>query len=220
MKSRIPYSIVAVFSLMVASVSLFGCGPLQLHAKGPRATAQVTALGVGELAIDLSKAERTIFESQVTGYDQATHAHVRSAITKLLYASRAYERAAADWPAGSLAPASAIAASQGLLRALDDLTHALPTLPAVRDPLLQAIARIRQAVPPMTVTGAELPPGGIVGVFAVFNLFVTLIAQGKTSWDRLRGFAQQEGATPEQLAAMDVALTGEIAQSERDQQPT
>lgn len=58
---------------------------------------------------------------------------------------------------------------------------------------------------------------GIVEFMALANVLAELISQGRTTYTKIRGFLQQEGATPEQLAYLDARLTHAIEERERQQ---
>ena len=53
-------------------------------------------------------------------------------------------------------------------------------------------------------------------LLAIANVLVPLIETGVTSFTRIRGFLRAEGATDEQLAALDGRLTEAIARREAE----
>jgi hypothetical protein len=207
----------ALTALLTTTIFTGACA-----ARGARNRAQVAALSVGELALELSKTEREIYAAGVTGYTKADHDRVGVALTRVLYATRGYERAVAQWPDGPV-PAAVTTALQGLQAALVDFGQALPALAPVRDPLLRAAAALRAALAALTVRAtvsdvrlAQLPGGGVLAFMALIQLLAQLVHSGKTTYGRVRDILAQEGATPEQLARLDAQLSDEIARREAE----
>jgi hypothetical protein len=187
-------------------------------ARGPRAQAQVSALALTDLAVDISRAEQTVYEASVAGYDKAAHDTVGRGILKVLYATRGYERAAGAWPEGAPKPEHVTQAGLALGLALDDLTKVLPAIAAVRDPLNRAIAALRAALAGLQVDAsttpvlpAQLPPGGILGMLALVQVLGKLFTDGRTTVARFREWLAREGATAEDFAKADATISEEIA---------
>lgn len=117
---------------------LVGCA-----ARGPRAKTQTASLTVGELVLALDAAEYRTFAAGL--YDEPTHRRIGDGILRVLYAARAFERAAAAWPAdATLAPQMVRDALSQLETVLTDLERAVPT-GAARQAIRAAIAAIRAA---------------------------------------------------------------------------
>ena len=194
-------------------------------AKTPRDRGRVSALAVGEAVLTLDQAERQLYEGSV--YDKATHDKLGAVVLRVLYASRAFERAMAGWSEGVPMPQAVGTAEAALRAALADVEKAVPQAAAARDPLLRALAAIRalltppqaQLLPDRPVLVAQLPAGGLMGLFALFNLLSSLLASGRTTYDRLRALLKAEGATAEELAELDARLSDAIARREAEQTP-
>ena len=56
----------------------------------------------------------------------------------------------------------------------------------------------------------------VATVLALSEVFLRLLAQGSTTVQRLRDIAATEGATPEELAAMDKKLSDAISRREAE----
>lgn len=210
---------VAISLMLVTVIALAACA-----ARGPRNKAQVGALTAGELALAIDQNERQAYAAGLPGYDKAAHDRVGVAVTKVLYATRAYERAVAAWPAdNATAPAGVEEARKGLNAALTDLEQAIPAIAGVRDPLNRAISALKAALAsPSTAVHvvpiqlAQLPGGGVMAFMAFMQLFASLLSSGRTTYEKVRSLLEKEGATPEELADLDVRLSGAIAAREAE----
>lgn len=193
-------------------------------AKGVRNQTRVGALTVGEAAIAIDQAERQVAAANVPGYDASAQKQVGAGILKVLHAARAYERAAASWQENGPVPEQISAAKVGISQALDDLVAVTPSIEGVRSPLLKAIEVLRAALAAASADAGHLPvvraqalPPQIMGLFALANLFVGLVSSGRTTFEKLKAALQKEGATEEELAALDVQLSDAIARREAEQ---
>lgn len=205
----------------VVALAVLAIGWQACAARGPRNQSRVAALTVGEAALGISRMETQLYRGNV--YAKDVHDTLSDPILKVLYAARGFERAVAAWPEGADAPATVEAAKQAVLVALADLEHVVPTVAAARDPLLRAIAAVRaaladplaglQAVPPVQ---AEMPPGGLLAFLALVNVLGSLFQSGRTTFDRIKAALKAEGATDEELATLDAALSEEIAAREAE----
>lgn len=203
--------------LLIATLGAAACA-----AKTPLAKAQVGALTVGQIVLDIRDAERQVYAGKLPQYGATEHRAVLEQIVNLEYAARGYERAVAAWPPGQSIPQAVITAKAGLNAALADLQKALPAVQAVRDPMNRAIAALvawladpkqaRLTARP-SVSFSELP---LAALLAAMQLVANLLNSGRTAWSRLREFLQKEGATPEELAAIDAKLTTAIAEDEAE----
>jgi hypothetical protein len=189
-----------VRSLAVAAVLVALVGSAACAAKTVRDQARVGALGVGESVLALAQVLK-----------------VNDGVIKVLYASRAYERAVAAWPDGGTAPEQVDAAKAGLTKALDDLVAIAPQIEAVRQPLLRAIAAVRAALTAQAnahaldgVVMAQTLPGGLVQLFAFANLILSLVSSGRSSFTKIKDILQKAGATDEELKELDDRLSSEI----------
>lgn len=212
MMRRTPIRVLAV----VLAVGLLSAS-VACAARGARNQARVAALTVGEAALALDQVERDLYAAGIPGYDKLLHDQVGQGVLKVLYAARAFERAARQWQDGLEAPAAVDAARVGVTVALDDIEHLLPAAAAIRDPLLRALAGIRAVLaspqamlPPGPVRLAQLPSGGLLGFLALMQVFAALVSEGRTTFARLVSVAKQEGATDEELDALDLRLTSAI----------
>jgi hypothetical protein len=217
---RLPLSRRVVL-LTVALALAVGCA-----ARGPRAHAQVGALALTDLAVDLSQAEQTLYAASVPGYTKADHDAVGRRILQVLYATRGYERAAAAWPAGAPKPENVTQAGLAISLALDDLAHVIPAIAGVRDQLNRAITALRAALASLQVDGrhdapiqAQLPGGGLIGLLALVQVLAKLLSEGKTTVADFRGWLEKEGATPADFVAADAAISSEIAVREQEHPP-
>ena len=179
-----------------------------------RAAAPVIADAVN--AIDDTEFE--IYRSgAVPSYDKAAHDAVGLKVTALLYASRAYTRAVR---AGLVADANT--EMDGLKAAVRDLESAIPRLEPLHGNLMKAIDALRLLLPDTVGTLTE-PPGlllaqtnGAMGVLALLQLALNLIASNRTSVERILGHLKAEGATDEELDAVEAATTGRIHRREEE----
>lgn len=119
-------------------------------ARAPRDRAQVAALGIGEAALSLDQVERDLYGAHL--YDAEKHTELGAGVLKVLYAARAFERAAVAWPPGSLTPPDVVGvALNALYHALDDLEHLLPREAPVNDAMMHAIGAIRASLPVLRI---------------------------------------------------------------------
>lgn len=195
-------------------------------AKGVRNQTRVGALTVGEAALAIDAAERQVAAGNIPAYDAAMQKQVGAGVLKVLHAARAYERAAASWKDGEPIPQTLADAKVGLALALTDLSAVIPQAEAVRGPMLKAIDVLKAAlaaglamreIPP--VQNAQLP-AGVMSLLALANLIGGLVSSGRTSFDRIKGLLQKEGATDEELGALDLHLSEAIASREAQQSDT
>jgi hypothetical protein len=210
-----------LFALLacVLLVTLTACA-----AKGVRNQTRVGALAVSDAVLALNSAEQSIAAANVPGYDVPAQKAVGAGILKVLHAARAYERAAKDYPANGPAPQQLADAKVGINRALDDLVAAVPAIAGVREPLLRAVNVLRAALTSASADAGSLPviraqaiPPQIAGLFALANLFVGLIGSGRSTFEKLKATLQKEGATDEELDALDLRLSEAIAGREAQQ---
>jgi hypothetical protein len=213
-------SLIALVGIFVAMCAAQACA-----AKGPRNTTRVAALTAGDLALDVDKAERDIYAAGIKEYGKPQHDAVGDQVLKVLYATRAFERASRQWHDGETTPKAVDDAKAALVAAIADLERVIPATEAVRTPLLKALNALKaylsspsaflDAAPPLQT--AELPlPAGALAILAWAQLAGTLIASGRSSLEKLKSALQREGATDEELDALDVKLTAAIAQREAD----
>lgn len=214
---RSPLRFLLMAFLCVTLATVWACA-----AKGVRNQTRVGALTVGEAALAIDQAEHQLLAANVPGYDVAAQKAVSAGILKVLYAARAYERAAKDYPTTGTASEQIAQAKVGVARALDDLTAAIPATTAVREPLLRAINALRALLTPSADAGAlpvvraqALPPQ-VTALFALANLFVGLLSSGRSTYAKLKETLQREGATDEELEALDAHLSEAIARREAD----
>lgn len=207
--------------------TIIACGLLvtvtACAAKGVRNQTRVGALSVGEAALAIDAAERQVAAGNIPAYDAAAQKQVGAGVLKVLHAARAYERAAASWKDGEPIPQTLADAKVGLALALTDLSAVIPQAEAVRGPMLKAIDVLKAAlaaglamrdVPP--VQNAQLP-AGVMSLLALANLIGGLVSSGRTSYDRIKALLQKEGATDEELTALDLSLSDAIARREAEQ---
>lgn len=193
-------------------------------AKGPRNTTRVAALTAGDLALDLDKTERDIRAANLAGYDKPKQDAVGAGILKVLYATRAFERAARQWHEGDNTPAAVDSAKAAVVTALNDLQNVLPAIDGVRIPLLKALNALKAFLSQPTAYLADVPPihaelplpPAVLSIFALAQLAAQLVASGRTTFGKLKAALQKEGATDEELDALDVKLTDAIAQREAE----
>jgi hypothetical protein len=218
--NRVTAHRLAILGLAVA-LSTGACA-----ARGARAKAQVGALAFTDLAVDISQAEQTAYNAQIEGYGKAEHDTVGRRILQLLYTTRAYERAAAAWPAGTPAPEHVKQAAAAVGLALDDLTNVIPAIAGVRAALNTAIAALRAALASLQVDGPRdapiLPaqiPGGLLGLLALVQVLARLVSEGRTSVAAFRAWLEKEGGTPADFAAADALISSEIDRREAEHNP-
>lgn len=194
--------------LLAASV---GCA-----ARGTRNQVRVTALTVAEATAAVDRAEVQIALANIPQYDQAMQDGVNTAIGNLALASRAFIRAAAQWPAASATPPEAVLqARAGLLAAIADLERVLPPIERVRGPIVIALSGLQAAIEAAMVPqnshlreqAVDLAALDLMGLMALLQLFVKLYQDNRVTLARLREIAHQEGATDEELAAADAQMT-------------
>lgn len=209
--------------LLIAAVST-ACA-----AKGLRNQLRVGALGANQAAIDLSQTESDLYASRL--YPQATHDTLVEAKLKVLHSARAFERAVAQWPAGEeTLPVAVEQARRAVLVALDDLEKVIPQIEVVRRPLDAALKALRDAlatqisqhlqpVPPLRP--AELPPlqPGLLSILAIAQLVTKMLLDGRLNPARWIAFLRKEGASDEEIAASDLAVSAEIARVETTEKP-
>lgn len=194
-------------------------------ARGARNIARVGALTAGELALEVDKQERLAYAGNIPGYDKAAHDKVGAGVLKLLQAERAYERAVAGWPEGvDTVPEIVTTTKAALAGAMTDLQTLLPAIAVVRDPIQRALdaldAFLKKPIASTQLEGvtlAQLPGGGVMAIFALMELITGMLASGRTSYDRLRVILAKEGATDEELVALDTKLSDAIALREAEQ---
>ncbi len=190
-------------------------------AKGVRNQTRVGALSVGEAVLALDQAEQQLAAASIPGYDVPAQKAVGAGMLKVLHAARAYERAAKDYPASGPVPEQLAAAKVGINHALDDLVAVVPSIAGVREPILRAVNVLRAALTSASADAGRLPvvraqalPPQIMGLFALANLFVGLISSGRSTVEKLKASLQKEGATDEELEAIDLRLSDAIARRE------
>jgi len=145
--------VVIPFVILTLSASSFAA----CAARGPRAQIRVAAMSIGETALAIDQVERQVYAAGLTGYTKADHDRIGAIVLRVLYAARAFERAAAAISEGVNTRTEALTVAEvAVLAALDDLTKALPAIDGVRDPLLKAIATVRAAI--TTWIGASVRP--------------------------------------------------------------
>lgn len=204
---------VVMFSAILAlGVALEGCA-----ARGARNKTRVAALTVGDAAVAISQTEATLFSGGA--YPKATHDQLNPKIITVLKASRAFERAAAGWQGGDVTPASVETARTALLAALDDLqgiSNDLP--PAFRqsiDALRSALAAVKVGELRLEAVSRAETPG--LPILALIELVGALVTSGRSTYEKIKAALKSEGATDEELAAVDAALTREIDAREAEQ---
>lgn len=207
--------IVFALSLLAVVAVVSACA-----AKGYRNQARVGAKTIGETVLALDDAEWQANASKA--YSADVHAKLGDAITKLLYAGRAYERGVRAIPVnGTAIPQALTDAEKQLDAALADIGQLVPQAGSARAPLTTALEAVKAAyavikakqLPP--VQGAEIP-AGVLQLFALANLMANLVASGRTTFEKLKGDLQSSGATDEELDALDASYTSAIARREAD----
>lgn len=209
----------AVVLVMIAMVGGAACA-----ARGPRNKVRVSALTVASLAVDLYRAEQTVYAGNVPGYGKPQHEAVARGVLKVQYAANAYVKAALDYPAdGSSVPATVAGALKAVNQALDELALGLPAIEGVRLPVKAAIEALRAALNSVPVTARDLPspmhselPASVMTVFALMQLAMKMYAEGKLTVERLRAFLKKEGATDAELIAAGTLLDQTISALESE----
>lgn len=213
---------------MMAAVLALSIGAQACAARGARNKTRVAALGVTDAAISLSQAESNLHAANILNDQQ--HRTLDGPITRSLYAARAFERAARQWPESTKTlPADVDAARLAILAALSDVEKAVPAAANAHDAIVTAIEAVRAAVrlafPNVqqarfeagSPIHAEIPldPAGLI---ALIQIGIGLVDAGKTTFDRLRSgirdLLKREGATDEELDAGDARLSSEIKRRE------
>jgi hypothetical protein len=212
----------ARIGIAAAAIGIFCCAIVSVGcaAKTARDKTRVASLGIGEVALGLDRIERDLYGGNV--YDKATHDKLGQGVLKVLYAARGYERAAAGWAPGGPAPDVVDQARKGVLDALADFEKLIPQLAPARDPLIRALNAIRAAVASPqadlklpTVVQAQAAP--LFDFLAIIQVLGSLLASGRTTYERIRELLKKEGATDLELGEMDLRLTAAIDARERDQ---
>lgn len=216
---RMPARLAFALLSCVLLVTLTACA-----AKGVRNQTRVGALSVGEAVLALDQAEQQLAAAGIPGYDVLAQKAVGAGVLKVLHAARAYERAAKDYPVSGSVPEQLAAAKVSITRALDDLVAAVPDISGVREPLLRAVNVLRAVLTSSSADAGTLPvvraqalPPQVAGIFALANLFVGLLSSGRSTVERLKATLQKEGATDEELEAVDLRLSEAIARREAEQ---
>lgn len=206
-------------SVILALVIVSSLGPA-CAAKGLRNQTRVTALAVGDSVVALDEVEAVLFKANV--YDKATHDRIGDGVLKLARAARAFERGAASWQDGP-APVTIASLRLGVLAALTDVEQLVPeahrarfaaALAAIRAAVGAVSARIRLPLEPVKAAG--LPAGGIMGLLSLIQLISKLLQERRLTFVKLWHFLKAEGATDEELAACDAALTDVILRREAE----
>ena len=195
-------------------------------ARSARDQARTSAFTVGEAVLAIDSLETQLAAAQIPGYDAAAQKPVSAAILKALHAARAYERAtkAATASSDRSALAQLDAAKQAVSQALDDVVAVVPAAEQVRGPLTKAVAVARAALVaasarvegPSPVQAAQLP-ASIPALLQLASLIGSLIASGRSSFDRIKAALAKEGATDEELDTLDARLTEAIDRREAGQ---
>lgn len=215
---RLPRFALAFIALVLLAV-VTACA-----ARSTRDQARSSAVTVGEAVLAIDQLETQLATAQIPGYDATAQKPVSAAILKALHAARAYERAtkAATASADRSALAQLEAAKHAVLAALDDVVAVVPASEAIRGPLTKAVnvaraalatARIGGEVP---VQGAQLP-ASIPALLQLASVIASLIASGRSSIERIKAALSKEGATDEELDALDDRLTEAIDRREAGQ---
>lgn len=205
MRQRQSYRLTAIGLAMVALLTLTACA-----ARGPLAKAQVAAVSIGQSAHEIRMVESGLY--QQGRFDQATHLQLlERGVLPILEAATAYERAVR---ACTEAPCTNIdQASKALTAALDQLDQITPKVDAVRTPLAAATAALRVLLAkqvaimraPVNQATEPMPSGGLIALLAAAEMIAG-------AYRRIREKLQQDGATPEQLAAIDAMLVNDQAE--------
>jgi hypothetical protein len=215
---RTPLRFLLMAFLCLTLTTVWACA-----AKGVRNQTRVGALTVGEAALAINQTEQRLAAASVPGYDVAAQKAVSAGVLQVLLAARAYERAAKAYPESGSPSDQVAQAKVGIIHALDDLAAAVPAVTAVREPLLRAIDALRVLLTPsadagsLPVVRAQALPPQVTALFALANLFVGLLSSGRSSVAKLKELLQREGATDEELDALDVRLSDAIAERQADQ---
>lgn len=192
-----------------------GCAAKTFHDQ-----ARVGAKTIGDAVLALDDAEWKAYDAKAYGVD--VHAKLGDAVTKLLYAGRAYERGVRAIPSnGTAIPQALTDAQKQLDAALADVSQLVPQTGSARTPLTTALEAVKAAynvvkakqLPP--VQGAEIPPG-VFQIFALANIFAGLIASGRATFEKLKADLKANGATDAELDTLDGAYTSAIARREAD----
>ena len=195
-------------------------------ARSARDQARSSAVTVGEAVLAIDQLETQLATAQIPGYDATAQKPVSAAILKALHAARAYERAtkAATASADRSALAQLEAAKHAVLTALDDVVAVVPASEAIRGPLTKAVNVARAALAAATARiGGEVPvqgaqlPASIPALLQLASVIASLIASGRSSIERIKAALSKEGATDEELDALDDRLTEAIDRREAGQ---
>ena len=195
-------------------------------ARSTRDQARSSAVTVGEAVLAIDQLETQLATAQIPGYDATAQKPVSAAILKALHAARAYERAtkAATASADRSALAQLEAAKHAVLTALDDVVAVVPASEAIRGPLTKAVNVARAALAAATARiGGEVPvqgaqlPASIPALLQLASVIASLIASGRSSIERIKAALSKEGATDEELDALDDRLTEAIDRREAGQ---
>lgn len=214
------------FALAFIAVVLLAC-VTACAARSTRDQARSSAVTVGEAVLAIDQLETQLATAQIPGYDATAQKPVSAAILKALHAARAYERAtkAATASADRSALAQLEAAKHAVLTALDDVVAVVPASEAIRGPLTKAVNVARAALAAATariggevvpVQGAQLP-ASIPALLQLASVIASLIASGRSSIERIKAALSKEGATDEELDALDDRLTEAIDRREAGQ---
>lgn len=213
------------FALAFIAVVLLAC-VTACAARSTRDQARSSAVTVGEAVLAIDQLETQLATAQIPGYDATAQKPVSAAILKALHAARAYERAtkAATASADRSALAQLEAAKHAVLAALDDVVAVVPASEAIRGPLTKAVNVARAALAAATARiGGEVPvqgaqlPASIPALLQLASVIASLIASGRSSIERIKAALSKEGATDEELDALDDRLTEAIDRREAGQ---
>jgi len=213
------------FALAFIAVVLLAC-VTACAARSTRDQARSSAVTVGEAVLAIDQLETQLATAQIPGYDATAQKPVSAAILKALHAARAYERAtkAATASADRSALAQLEAAKHAVLTALDDVVAVVPASEAIRGPLTKAVNVARAALAAATARiGGEVPvqgaqlPASIPALLQLASVIASLIASGRSSIERIKAALSKEGATDEELDALDDRLTEAIDRREAGQ---
>ncbi|HND25053.1 MAG TPA: hypothetical protein PK229_12090 [Rhodocyclaceae bacterium] len=217
---RLPRFALAFIALVLLAV-VTACA-----ARSTRDQARSSAVTVGEAVLAIDQLETQLATAQIPGYDATAQKPVSAAILKALHAARAYERAtkAATASADRSALAQLEAAKHAVLTALDDVVAVVPASEAIRGPLTKAVNVARAALAAATARiGGEVPvqgaqlPASIPALLQLASVIASLIASGRSSIERIKAALSKEGATDEELDALDDRLTEAIDRREAGQ---
>lgn len=217
---RLPRFALAFIALVLLAV-VTACA-----ARSTRDQARSSAVTVGEAVLAIDQLETQLATAQIPGYDATAQKPVSAAILKALHAARAYERAtkAATASADRSALAQLEAAKHAVLAALDDVVAVVPASEAIRGPLTKAVNVARAALAAATARiGGEVPvqgaqlPASIPALLQLASVIASLIASGRSSIERIKAALSKEGATDEELDALDDRLTEAIDRREAGQ---